>query len=273
MVGLDYGQQKQSSKSSSYLPVQSNWLTQILPMYGAQAGQGQSLYGGQHVAGMTPQQQEALNVSGWGNYLDPNALATNTQYGQTGTALSGLLTGQTGAEPYTQGAIDTLFKSAYEAPARKQWQESTKPAIQEAFSGPGYWSTARMKEQSKGAQDLGDTLASQYGQLTWNADQANKAIEEAKAGRAAQRHSAGDRLRPGPDAAGHQRHRGTGALYGLATPEQQQQQAEINANIQKFAEENRLTDPESMDILMQLLGMNFSSTKSSGSQWNAGVKF
>ena len=30
--------------------------------------------------------------------------------------------------------------------------------------------------------------------------------------------------------------------------------------IQKFAEENRLTDPEDLQILMQLLGMNYSST-------------
>ncbi|MEN6338430.1 MAG: hypothetical protein ABFE01_29590, partial [Phycisphaerales bacterium] len=248
MFGVDFGQEKRSEKSYSYLPAQADWLKQILPMYGAQAGTGQNVYGGQRVAGLTPEQQEAMNVSGWSSYLDPNALATNLQYGQTGTALSGLLTGQMGAEPYTKEAIDTLFKSAYEAPARKQWQESTLPAIQEAYSGPGYWSTSRMREQSKAAQDLGDTLTSQYGQLAYSADQANKAIEEAKAGRALSAIPLGTAYAQAPTQQALSAIEGRGALYGLATPEQQQQQAEINAQIQKFAEDNRLTDPESMEI-------------------------
>lgn len=273
MLGLSGGSSKSKSASTSYLPVQADWLKQILPMYGAQAGQGQNVYQGQRVAGMTPQQQEALNVGGWANYLNPNALATSPQYGQTGQALTGLLSGQAGAEPYTRKAIDTLFESAYAQPARKQWEEFTKPELQEAYSGPGYWSTARMKEQGKAAQDLGDTLTSQYGQLSWETDQANKAIEEAKAGRALSAIPLGVSYAQAPTQQAISAIEGRGALYGLATPGQQQQQAEINAGIQRFAEENRLTDPESMEILLQLLGMNFSSQTSKGSDWKAGIEF
>ncbi len=62
----------------------------------------------------------------------------------------------------------------------------------------------------------------------------------------------------------------TGA-FGLASVEQQQRQAEINAAMQKFAEEYRITDPENMNILMQLLGLGFGKSASSGWGMNIGL--
>ncbi len=43
--------------------------------------------------------------------------------------------------------------------------------------------------------------------------------------------------------------------FDLASVEQRQQQAEIDAAIQRFAEENRITDPENLSILLSLIGM------------------
>jgi len=64
---------------------------------------------------------------------------------------------------------------------------------------------------------------------------------------------------------------GLNEIFGIGSAQQTQQQAELQSEIMKFAEENSITDPENLTILMQLLGLNFSSgsSKSSSSSWNA----
>lgn len=271
MLGLDFGQKKSSEKSQSFLPEQATWMKNLLSTYGSQVGQGQESYAGDRVAGLTGTQQNLLGSLGdWAQYLTPTT--GGQTYAQTGAALSDILSGQMGAEPYTEESVNQLFKSAYEAPARKQWEEYTKPETQEAYSGPGYWGTARMKATQKGAEDLGDTLSSQYGQLRYQTEEANKALAEAKAGRALSAIPlAGDYIsQPQQQAlAGIQ---GTQSLYGLASQEQQQQQAQIAANMEKWAESQQITDPQVLQTMLSLLGMNYSTAKSSSSSWNAGLQ-
>lgn len=259
-----------NQKSTSYLPEQATWMRNLLSTYGAGVGQGQESYGGARVAPLTSAQQGLLgSLGGWSQYLTPTT--GGQTYGQTGAALSDILAGEMGAEPYTEESVNQLFKSAYEAPTMKTWSETTKPEIQEAYSGPGYWSTARMNAVAKGAQDTADTLSSQYGQLRYGAEEANKALAEAKAGRALSAIPlAGDYIsQPQQQAlAGIQ---GTQSLYGLSSEEQQQQQAEIASNMQKWLESQQITDPQVLETMMNLLGMNYSTSKSKSSSWNAGL--
>jgi len=268
MASIGLGFKNESQSSHSYLPVQKKWITDILNLYGPQAGGGTPVYGGTRVAGLTPEQQEAMNVEGWSSYLQPGNMPG---FANTGQALSGLLSGEMGAEPYTQESVNTLFDTAYAQPAKKQWSEDILPGIKESYSGPGYWSSSRMDAERRGARDLSDWLGEQYGSLTWNADQSNKAVQEAKAGRAlaALEPSMAYSMLPTNQATAAIQ--GRGALYGLATPEQQQYQTEINAAIQKFAEENQITDPQVLNVMLALLGMNYSRSEGSSSGFDFGL--
>ena len=57
-----------------------------------------------------------------------------------------------------------------------------------------------------------------------------------------------------------------GHVYSLENgeefAEQTQAQAELEDEIMRFAEENALTDPENLSIILTLLGMSFSSSQS-----------
>ena len=44
-----------------------------------------------------------------------------------------------------------------------------------------------------------------------------------------------------------------------------QEQREIQAAVTKFAEENQITDPQDMAILLSLLGMNYGAAENSSS--------
>lgn len=257
-MGL-FSSSSSKTTSQSYLPVQAEWMKKIIPQYGAEVGQGQPVYAGERVAALTPEQQEAINVGGWSQYLTPGNIP---MYGQTGAALADILGGEMGAEPYSQEAIDTLFRSAYEQPARRQWSEFIQPTIREAYSGPGFWGTSRMEAEKQGAQDLSNWLGEQYGSLRWGAEEANRALAEAKAGRALAAIPTGISYGQAPTQQALAMLAGRETMAGVAGTEQQQQQAQINANIQKFAEQNRLTDPEDMEVLLALLGMGYSSATS-----------
>lgn len=237
---------------------QTLWLDKLLNQYGPEVGQGQESYPGTRVAPLTGVQQGILSALGnWQQYLQPTT--STPMYGQTGAALSDILSGEMGAEPYTEESVNQLFKSAYEAPTMKTWSEYTKPEIQEAYSGPGYWSTARMNAVSKGAEDVADTLASQYGQLRWDTETANKALAEAKAGRALSAIPTAIQYNEEPISQALSGLSGLSSMYGLASAGQQQQQAEIMAAMEKWAEENQITDPQVLSTMLSLLGMNFGS--------------
>jgi hypothetical protein len=270
-LGISGGSSKSSSKSQSFLNEQATWLKDLLSTYGSGVGQGQTSFSGDRVANLTGTQQNLLGSLGnWSQYLTPTT--GGQTYGETGAALSDILSGEMGADPYTEESVNTLMESAYSRPTWKQFNEVEKPQIQEAFSGPGYWSTARMNAVAKGAQDTADTLSSQYGQLRYGAEEANKALEEAKAGRALSAIPLASDYISQPQSQALAGIQGTQSLYGLASAEQQQQQAEIASNMEQWMESQQITDPNVLQVMMELLGMNYSTAKSSSSSWNAGIK-
>ena len=256
-----FGGNESKQKSASYRQSQGLALDDLLNLYGPRAGANQ-VYSGERVAPLSGATQTALQ--GVQNYANQFAsMPPLPTYQQAGQALGGLLTGQTGAEPFNPKSIDNYYRQAIEQPAMQQWSDYIKPEIQEQYAGPGYWSSARANAVTEGSEDMQQWLGAQRAQLEWDTLQSNRNIEEAKANRAL---SAVGQATAYPSA-GLQ---AIGQVANLAGISQQQAQAEINASIQKFAEENRLTDPEDMQILLSLLGMNF-STGYSRSDSNTGA--
>jgi len=257
--------ESQTTKTSApYTGAQQNILDKALQLYAPQLGAYEP-YGGQRVAGLTGTQQEALG--GAGGFLDAFSAGKDIPlYGEGGQALQGLLSGQTGAQPITPEMSQDLFSRIYEQPSMQRWQEFGLPGIKEAYSGPGYWSSARAGGEALGARNLSDWLGGKQGEFMWDIEQANRGVEEAKAGRALSALG----ILPGyagmPTSEAQQRLAGRGGVFDFAGAEQRQEQAEINAAIQEFAEQYRIADPESMSILMALLGMPYGTSKTTSMQ-------
>lgn len=64
---------------------------------------------------------------------------------------------------------------------------------------------------------------------------------------------------------------GLNQIFGFGQAEQTQAQMELQDEIMRFAEENQITDPENLEILLTLLGMNFSRSKTT--QAGAGLGY
>lgn len=259
--------QKQTTTSKS--PEQTQWMGKALDIYGPTLGQGENIFQGQRVAGFTPTQEQALDVKGFLEKFKP--YQDIPMFGETGTALSGLLEGSMGAQPYTPEQSRDLFERIYQKPAEKYYQEETLPSIREAYSGPAFFGSGRAKAQMEGAQDLGDWLGAKRGEFDFSIEQTNRAAEEAKANRALG--AVGPALQFGqmPTQEARSRLGGQRDVFAFAGAEQAQKQAEINSAIQRFAEENRITSSEDMQILLALLGMDYGA--GAGSSRGAGLGY
>lgn len=250
------------STSTSYTPEQKNWLTQALAQYGPQLGKGQTSYPGQQVAEFTPTQKAALGgTEGFLEKFSPDA--PMPMYGETGGALSGILSGKTGAQPITPQQTQSFFKSAIQDPARQQFEQYTRPLIREEYAGPGFWGSARAGAVGRAGQEMGQWLGQKRGELEWQVGESNRAVEEAKAGRALSAVPMGMDYAGQPAREAATRLAGRQGVFGFAGAEYQQQQLKINEAMQKFQEGKRLTDEENLSILMQLLGMGYSTSSSS----------
>lgn len=247
------------SSSASYIPEQKKWLEKALQTYGPALGKGEVSYPGARVAGFTPTQKAALGgTEGFLDKFSPDA--PMPMYGQTGKALGGILSGQTGAAPITPQQTQSFFKSAFQEPAQYQFSEYTRPLIREEYAGPGFWGSARAGAVSKAGQELGQWLGQKRGELEWQVGEANRGIAEAKAGRALAGVPLGMEYAGQPTREAATRLAGRQGVFGFAGAVQQQRQAEIGAAMQKFAEGKRLTDQENLNVLMGLLSMSYQTT-------------
>ncbi len=270
---MSLGGGKTESKEESWQksPEQQEWMTKALELYGPTLGKGQEPYPGERIAPLTETQTEALDLQG---FLDTFASYRDMpMFGETGEALDKILSGEYGAEPITQEMADEYFNRVIADPEYRKWEKYTKPGIREEYAGPGYWSGARARAVTGAGTELSNWLGEQRAQLGWDVEQENRAIEEAKAGRALsalapsmeysqlETREAADRLRGRED------------VFRLSGEEQAQRQREIDADIQRFAEELRLTNPEDLQILLSLLGMDYGAAKGSSSGWDIGIGF
>jgi hypothetical protein len=125
------------------------------------------------------------------------------------------------------------YQNSIFQPTLKNFNEVLAPAIREEYAGPGYWGNARAGAVGKAATDQMDKLNTAWNDLAWNTEQSNK----------------------------------QGALTQgqVGANEQAYNQSVISAKMQKFAEENQITDPTNLAILMQLLGLTEKTTTSGSS--------
>ena len=253
---------EQRSQQTAKTQSQTDQLNNLLGIYGPQAGQGANVFQGSRVAGLTPTQQGALDV---GSFLPQFGAASDLPLNQeTGNALRGILAGTAGAEPFTQEGTSNFFREAIEKPAIDNFNRFVNPAIQEGFAGPGFFGSARGNALREGATDVSNQLGQQRAQLAFDTEQANRQIDDAKANRALASVGAAQQFGQTQTDTALKNLGGRGQIAALSGITQQQEQAEINSAIQKFAEENRLTDPEDMQILMSLLGLGFGTSSSAG---------
>ncbi len=269
---MSFGTQQSSGKSSGTTQVQRQSTDAALKAYMPTIGQGQQSYQGDWVAPFSDLQNQAFGQGS--GYLDQFSPYRNmpAQFGQTGDALSGILSGQTGAQYITPEQTNAYYKSNIYDPAKYEFAKNTAPAIAEQFAGPGYWSSARANAGSLANQELGNWLGTQKGQLDWQTQQQNQAIDEAKANRALSAVPLGMGYSQIPTQEALARLQGTqGVFGGLGAPQQQQAQNQISANMQKFLEQNRITNPEDIQIILSLLGISNSTMSQSSSQFNVGA--
>jgi hypothetical protein len=251
-----------SSTQKTYTSGQKKVLGKALEVYGPTLGQGEKIYQGERVAPLTETQTQLADVQG---FIDKFAPYRDIPlFGETGTALTNIMSGEMGAKPITAEDTESYFQGKIATPAYKMYKEDVLPAVKEAYAGPGYWGSARAKAQTESAQDLADWLGEQRSGLEWDVAESNRQIEEAKAGRALSAIQPAITYGGVPTAEAQQRLAGRAGALELAGVPQAQQQTEINAAIQKFAEENRITSEEDMAILMNLLGLSYSKASSTG---------
>ncbi len=121
--------------------------------------------GGMLTAGMSEYEQQALQMlSDLAGELGGMVSPYETPMGQNvGAALTSLLSGEFPEE---------YFRTSIEAPAQKRFEEVTRPAVREAFVGPGtFWGGERATAETKAGTDLDATLAAIRGDLGYKARQ------------------------------------------------------------------------------------------------------
>jgi hypothetical protein len=243
----------------------------LLALYAPEIGKNENVWQGDSVAPFSTLQDTALGkVGGYADLFSaPTEDAANPLMNETGTALADILSGKTGAKAMTTQDTADYFKGAIYDPTMKSLREDVNPATQEAFSGPGFYGSARSQALQKNAVDTADTLNTNRANLNWNVLQNNQAIDEAKAGRAQTAVNQGmsysqlpaqqtlDNLKIAASKLG-----GLGDVFGFGQQQQTQEQAVLQSEIAKFAEDNQITDPTNLAIILQLLGMPVSVTTS-----------
>ena len=256
-------------------PEQKAMIARMMSLYGGDLGKNKT-FEGERVAPFSDLQRDVL--SGAENYADyfstPQQVGTPL-FKETDEATKGLLSGQTGAQPFTDQNVEDYFAKTYRDPAMKSLREDVNPAIDEAFAGPGFFGAARSQERVNAAQDTSDWLGEQRGALNWAALNRNQDLDEAKAGRTLSAvpmamqygnvpaQNAMDNLRIAATQV-----QGLGDLFGFGQAQQTQQQAELSAIWTKFIEDNQITDPETLSVLLSLVGQDIGATQKTSTSPN-----
>lgn len=215
---MSQDEKTKSTQSTGYTDWQTDIGKKLTDVYSPYIGQGA-------LGGLSDLEEQSLDM-----------LRSANIWGPLTTAGTSLLTGQLGANKITPDMASRTFEQAVANPSLKQWEETWKPGIREEYAGPGYWGSARADAVTKGARDLGDWLGSERANWMWNADQANRAIDEAKAGRALSALGAVPASQLG----------WAQGLFGTGTAAR-----EIL---------NQITDPQVLDVLNMILGYKFAPT-------------
>jgi hypothetical protein len=132
-----------------------------------------------------------------------------------------------------------LFRTGISDPARRQFSQETVPLIREEFAGPGFFGSARAQETVRAGEDLASNLSQARSGLRQQTEDINR--------------------------------QGVSSLFGFGGAQQQLEQQQINADMQRFIEQTRLTNPEDAQLLLQMLGMSFGTSSGSSSGFDVGI--
>lgn len=257
-LGGGGGGSKSVSQSQSFLPAQRTALEDVLAAFTGQGriGTGQTSFTGEQLAGFNPLQQSILsNLGAFQGLFDPDQPIPFA--GESGAALTGLLSGERGAQPIS---VEDFIREAIVAPREQQFEQFTAPLIREEFAGPGFQSTARARAVGLAGERLQEEIGAESGATRFAAEQFNRQLQEQQAQRALQALGPALQFAGLPTALATAQLGGQQALLGFADVETRQRQAEINVEIQRFAEANRFMDPEDLSTLLALLGLGFESS-------------
>lgn len=251
---------------------QRTGVDKLLDIYLPRAGAGANIFPEGRVSPFSALQEKA--IGGAGNFADlfgqPQTAGTPL-FGETQKALTGALAGTTGAKPFTAADTADFFEQSIRQPTLKGFREDVIPGISESFAGPGFFGAARSQELSKATQDVNQQLGAARAALEFDVLGRNQQLTEAAAGRslaAIPQAQAFSRL-PAQNIQDNlniaaQQLGGLQNVFNFGAAEQTQAQSELQDEIIRFAEENQLTDPQDLAIIMGLLGLNFSQSSSTG---------
>jgi hypothetical protein len=260
---MSKGDKKSESKGQSFLPIQAKGLTQALQAFMDQGriGSGQESFQGDRVAGFSPGQEQALG--GAVDFLDTFSAGRDIPFfGETGSALQGILSGETGADLISPERAQEVFQATRVNPRLRQFERFDKPLLEEQFAGPNFQSSARAQALARGGEELSRDIASEREQFMFGTEQANRALQESRAGRSLAAIPLGQQMAQLPEQIAAQRLAGRAGTFDFLGAGQQQQQREINAQREVFQEAQRFMDPEDFANLVALLGLNFTTSSS-----------
>lgn len=266
-----------SSKSTTETKTarQKKELGKGFDVYSQEWGVGPDIFPDSRVTPFSTLQTQAVTgASNFADYFSEPQTAGTPLFAETGAAAKDLLAGKTGAQPLGAQDVEDYFQGAIYDPTMKAFKEDVIPGIAESFAGPGFFGSARSQEQSQAYQDVAERLGAQRTALEWDVLGRNQQIAESKAGRTLS--TLGPAMAYGQQPAQEiknnleiaaQQIGGLNQIFGFGQAEQTQAQMELQDEIMRFAEENQITDPENLEILLTLLGMNFSrsTSKATGS--------
>lgn len=244
--------------TESAMPEEKAAKKKMLATYLPEVGKGQPTYPGEWVSPYSPEQKATLSTIG--KYTDVFSPGEMPLFGETGETIARTLRGEGGAGPITPEQTESYYKRVFEEPATRAFTKDIRPTIREAYAGPGYWSSARAEAETEGAEDLWKYLGTQRGNLEWDVMQTNRAAEEAAAQRAIGAVSPAMTYAGLPTEEALTKLGGAGGVFQMLGAEQTQRQAVINAEIEKFLAEQRITDPEDLEIIMALLGQPYGTS-------------
>jgi len=268
-----------SSTTETKTEEQKAGIKKALATYLPTLGKGADIFPGERVTPFSALQEEAITGAGrFADYFAEPETAGTPLFNETGQAITGLLEGRTGAKAISPKETEQYFGRAVKEPTMKQFKEETIPGIAESFAGPGFWGGGRSQEQAEAYQDIGDWLGEKRAGLEWDVNMFNRGLAETKAGRtqAAVPQAMAYGKVPREEIMGNleiaaTKIGGLASIFGIGQAEQTQQQMELQDEILRFAEENQITAEEDLQIILTLLGMNFS--RSAGSSSGAGLGY
>jgi len=274
-----FGKDSSKSQDQSYTPEQKKYLTKALDIYGNQLGKNDNVWEGDRVAGFGDLQSNVLgSASGALQSFSGDQSVGTPMFGQTGDAIGKLLSGDIGASKITQDQTDQHFRETTYDPTMRMLKDDILPTVDEGYAGGNFFGSARGKARDEVSTDVANTLVSQKAGLDWNVLQNNQQIDESKANRTLQTVPQAMQYgqMPAQETLNNLRIassqvEGMRDLFGVGQQEQTQQQRELEAQIAQFAEQNQITDPENLSILLSLLDMNYSSGSSKSSGFSVGI--